>query len=509
MSKITPPFAWFGRYSLELSTALLLVVAALFRFWRLGDLPPGLYSGEAQVGLEALGLAQHGWLPALTAANDYAPLWIWLQAISVKVLGHTELALRFWPALLGIAAVIVTWFWIRDWFGPRVGWIAGFLLAVTPWSVTLSRNAMPTALIMLLVPLTLWVATRAYHRRTLGWNIALAGVITADLLAGPLGWLLAATVLILGAIRLAQRHELMKLDRPRLIGLAGLTVGFATLAYLVAVSTDALSKISQATGITQQLSTFADAFSRTLFMFNLRGDENFRHNFAAEPLLNAFVGLMFIAGVLVALSRAHERRYRIALLFLLVFLLPAMISVAGVPNAAHAVAALPIVMTLAAIGISYMLELWYATFPINSAARSTGQAVIILLLILSGFQGYAQYFRAWSGSSETYTAYNESAVAAARHVRQSQDVAEKYYIAAADELPVALYLNDGLRYTPIQPGQIAGQPLKTGVLKFVITAAARDEAAKSLSLKYPGGKLKPFVSPLSQNEIYYTYEVTK
>ena len=82
---------------------------------------------------------------------------------------------------------------------------------------------------------------------------------------------------------------------------------------------------------------------------------------------------MFVAGLLVAISRLHERRYRLLLLFFVVLLLPALLTTVGVPNAARAFAAAPIVLTLAALGISYMLELWYRTSPINSAARTTGQ----------------------------------------------------------------------------------------------------------------------------------------
>jgi hypothetical protein len=236
-----------------------------------------------------------------------------------------------------------------------------------------------------------------------------------------------------------------------------------------------------------------------------------RHNFGGEPLLNAFVGLMFVAGLLVAISRFAQRRYRVLLMLFIVFLAPAAISVVGLPNAAHAAAVLPVVAVLAAVGVSYMLELWYATFPINSAARTTGQAVIIVLLALTLFQGYTQYFRAWAGSTETYAAYNEPAVAVAKFVQAEPAKTIFYAVAQSDELPVVAYLNnyinDESRYIPLTPGQVAGVPLG-GTKQFVITAAARDEAAKSLSLKFPGGKLRPYTSAFSQDEIYYTYEMT-
>ncbi len=510
MPKIHPPFQWLNRYGNWLSVSALLVIAAVFRLFELASLPPGLYSGEAAVGLDALNLANHGVLPGLTAANQYAPLWVWLQAIPVKLLGHTALALRLWPALLGIVAVWLTWLWARDWFDRRIAWIAAFLVAVTPWAVTLTRNALPVALILCLVPLTLWVATWAYHRATLGWYLGLAAVLLADVLAGPLGWLLAAATIVLAMVRLIQGKALLVWTQARLGGLIGLLVVLAVGVASIALSWGQLRHLPAAEGLTAKLTALSNGLVGTLTMFNLHGDENFRHNFAGQPLLNAFVGLMLIAGLLVSISRLSQRRYRVLLILTGVLLLPAILSTIDVPNAAHAAAALPLVMVLAAVGVSYMLELWYATFPINSAARSTGQAVIILLLALTAFQGYAQYFRAWAGSSETYAAYNEGAVGAAGFLKSDHSKGQRYLVATADELQIPAYLDAGISYVPLKPGQVAGVPINQGTPKlFIITAAARDEAARNLSLKFPGGKLRPYLSSFNNSEIYYAYEVAQ
>lgn len=509
-SNVVLPFAWLGRWLNWVSVGSLVLVAAVLRFYQLPSLPPGLFTDEAKVGLQALNLADIGWLPGLTAADGYAPLWIWLQAISVKLFGQQIWALRLWPALLGVAAVLFTWLWAREWFDRRVAWIAAFTVATTPWALTLGRNALVPALIICLAPLTLWLATLAERRGTTGWYVAAALVIALDLLAGPLGWLIAATVLVLAAIRAAQRRELLQLTRPRLAGLSTLAAGFGVLAYFVGVSLSSLKTLGALAALPGSLQSLADSALRTVLMFNLRGDENFRHNFAAQPLLNAFLGLMLIAGLLVAISRLHQRRHQALLLLLLAFLMPPLLSTAGAPNAARAAAALPVVAVFVGLGVSYMLDLWYRTFPINSAARSTGLVVIALLLVLSLFQGYTQYFRAWAATNETYIAYNEAAVGAARYLQGHKFDGQRYLVATAGELPVAEYLNYRReQYQPLQPEQLQGLAVGPGARQFIVTAAVRDEAAKNLSLKYPGGKLRPVLSAFSQNEIYYVYEIAR
>ena len=505
----SPPVTWLGRHTGWFNLGILTALGVFFRFWQLSSLPPGLSVSEAKVGLEAWNLATHAWLPGLTGANGYAPLWIWLQALPVKLLGPTTLSLRLWPALIGAAAVVMTWLWARDWFNRRVAWVAGFVVAVTPWAVTMSRNGLPVVLMLLLVPLTLWVAGWTYHRRNVRWSLLLAGVLVLDLLSGPLGWLLAVTVLGLGKVRLIQEHKLWGLERARLAGLTVVLAGVAGTGWLLATSWSQVQSGLKAAALVHDAASLGDGFMRMLFMFNLRGDENFLHNFGGEPLLNAFIGLMFAAGLLVSLTRLAQRRYQVLLVVLAALLLPVWLVLAGAPNAAHAAAALPLVAVLAAIGVSYMLELWYATFPINSAARSTGQAVIILLLILTLFQGYTQYFRAWAGSSETYAAYSEPAVAAARYLRDRHFAGPHYLVATPEEQTVVAYLNARMPYVPLTAAQVVGVPLGTGPQLFVITASSRDVVTHSLSLKFPGGTLKPHASTFSRNDIYYTYEVAK
>jgi 4-amino-4-deoxy-L-arabinose transferase-like glycosyltransferase len=504
--KINPPFAWLGRRAAIVSLLSSVLVAAFFRFFRLDSLPPALYGGTASTGLQAAALADHGHWPGLSSADGFAPLIVVLQALPVKLLGHTELALRLWPALLGTLAVLLTWLWVRSWFGLRLAWLASLLLAVTPWAVTLSRTGLEAGLYPFLTVLTLWTGTVAWRRRSSWGALGFGLALTLNLLSGPVGWLLAGTT-IMAAVTVALRsRQLLVWNRQRALAYAGLAVGIGLLAYLVATSHH-LADITGVTGFS--LSTFGSNAVKTLLMFNVHGDDNFRHNLPSEPLLNAFVGLMFVAGLLVSISRLHERRYRLLLLYFVVLLLPALLSNVGVPNAARAAADLPIVVTMAAVGISYMLELWYRTFPINSAARATGQAAILVLLGLTVFQGYTQYFRAWANSTDMRAAYHEGATKLAHLMLNSKATDPRFVVATAPEQPTVEYLVAGRKpYTAVETGQMASLPVGPGTRRFYISATSKDDAVKYLKLKFPGGVLRPIPSDFNQIEIAYVYEVT-
>ena len=483
----------------------LMILAAAFRVLRLGSLPPGLSGGEAAIGLSALSFIHHGIWPGWSTGDSFAPLWTLLQALAVWLFGHTATALRIWPAIIGLASVGAVWLWARDWFGTRVAWVAAVLIAVTPWSVTLARSGSPAVSATLLVPLTLLLGGRAVTRGRWWWGLGL--IIVVDLTSGPLGWTTVLAALVLGIVAVRPYRSIIT-NRSSWGGLALAAVGVVAAGIAGAIKWHQLRQLFTAGHATAHVSTITSTLSKVAAMFNLQGDPTFLHNFNAEPMFNAFVGLMFVAGLLFAGTKASRSRYLALLIAFVVLLLPALVSPLGAPNDAHAAAALPVAVVLAAVGIGYMLDLWHATFPINSAARSTGLAAILFLLGLTVFQGYVQVFRAWSGSAETYLAYDEAAVAAAHYLKAPSKAATRVLVATPDEQTVVAYLDYGQSYVPITAAGVGN--LTTGKShQFVISASVRDETARNLALKFPGGKLAPHLSTFSQNELFYDYETSQ
>ena len=508
--KIRPPFAWLGRYWTPAGLSVTVIVAAYFRLNELNSMPPGLDDTSARIGLQALSINASHLIPSLGATSGYSPLWIWLQAISVHLFGHTALALRLWPALLGILAIVATWFWLDDWFGRRVAWSGALLMAVSPWAVTLSRNGIESALFPLLVPLTLVVCSRALKRSQTTELIVLGATLGLDLLSGPIGWLLTICVIAFGIRSLAARNKLFGLNRPRILGAAVFALGAAVLAYIVGSQLPALKNLPRDLNLASTMTAFGHNLLYTLLMFSGHGDDNYRHNLTGEPMLNAFMGTMMIAGLLVAISRLHQRTYRILLTLAILMLIPAVFAGTGIPNSSWAAGALPLVFALAGIGTGYMLELWYATFPINSAARATGQAAIILLLALSLLQGFTQYFHAYAESSAVYLAYDEGTTQIAAHIATDKFAGERYAVVPADQIPIVTYLDYGLpTYQAIVPLALENVPIASANRQFYIVSASRDDAVKILEAKFPGNVLRPKYSQFNQDEIYYTYEVSK
>jgi 4-amino-4-deoxy-L-arabinose transferase-like glycosyltransferase len=137
--------------------SLILLIATLLRFYKLGINPPSLSWDEASIGYNAYSIEQtlrdeHGrFLPYdyFSAFGDYKPpLSIYLTAVSLRIFGFSEWAIRFPSAFLGVLSVFLVYLLIEEYrrnnkiesFKDSLSLMGAFSLAVSPWHTILSRQ---------------------------------------------------------------------------------------------------------------------------------------------------------------------------------------------------------------------------------------------------------------------------------------------------------------------------------------------------------------------------------
>jgi len=106
---------------------------------------------------------------------DKPPLSLWVQALSARVFGFHPLSLLVPQALMGVAAVGLTYDLVRRRFGRPAGFVAGLALAVTPVAVAVSRHNNPDELLVLCSVAALWFALRALETGRTRW-LVLSGI---------------------------------------------------------------------------------------------------------------------------------------------------------------------------------------------------------------------------------------------------------------------------------------------------------------------------------------------
>ena len=128
-----------------LDAALLFVIttgAALLRLVRLGDVPYGVHSDEAQVGTDAHRILSDGWIGVYTHAALGQPTGhAYLTTPSIWLLGDNAFALRLPLALVALAAIPLLYLLVRVSLGRVEAAFASTLLAVSYWHLFYSRVA--------------------------------------------------------------------------------------------------------------------------------------------------------------------------------------------------------------------------------------------------------------------------------------------------------------------------------------------------------------------------------
>lgn len=133
---------------LKIFFALIIILSACLRIYRLGDFPASLYGDEQAFAYNAYSILMTGkdefGIPfplQFRSFDDYkAPIPVYLLVPFIKLFGLENAAIRLPIALFSVLTVLVSFFLIRLFFHKKISLLATFLFAVSPWHVHLSRG---------------------------------------------------------------------------------------------------------------------------------------------------------------------------------------------------------------------------------------------------------------------------------------------------------------------------------------------------------------------------------
>ncbi len=139
---------------------LVIVLAAVLRFFYLGKIPNGFYSDEAAYGYNAYSILQTGkdeygnFLPlAFRSFGDYkAPLYIYFLVPFVGIFGLNEWAVRASSAMLGVGSTVLLYFLVKKLFkNETLALLCGLFTAISPFALQFNRMAHENNLVVFLV----------------------------------------------------------------------------------------------------------------------------------------------------------------------------------------------------------------------------------------------------------------------------------------------------------------------------------------------------------------------
>lgn len=388
---------------------LILLVAAFLRFYRLGEIPPGVTHDEADTGFFVASVYRGTRTPTdVPYGYAYKPFTKYSGALFMSLFGASDLALRIHAAFFGIVLVLITYLWTREAFGPTTALGGSALMAVSFWPVATSRFALnpPPALALFTgAAYCLWRAMEPDLERPRWWAWGLFAVLLAGSLYAYETAIAAAPAFVLYLVYLALTdQERFRRHGAWFAGALAVT-GLLAAPHLLAPSTWA--RASAQAGPLQSaaqgnLRPLLDQAVRALGTYSFRGDTLVTYNIPGRPILDPVTSIFFYAGIALCLWRWRSPAHAFLLLWLALGTAPSLVTGAWSSTLHSGAAKVPVFVlpALFAVEAARYLTMHSGQLP----GRVFAVCCVVWLLLVAGVTGY-DYFVRWGESPDTRAAY--------------------------------------------------------------------------------------------------------
>ena len=475
---------------------IILLIAVFFRFYDLKNVPPGLWADEAINGNNAV---EANWKIFYPENFGREGLFINIQSLFVTAFGNEPWVLRLPSAIFGALTVLGLYLMTRELFSGKVALFASFFLATSFWHINFSRIGFraimaPFFLVWSFYFLFLGMRKTATFS-TLGVEspktqsvfpvavFALAGLLFGLGFHSYIAYRIAPVIALLPLwkfyklrlieVRLQSVSDgsrtsiISRACTPCLIGLFIFMAFVAALPLLWYYAQNPADFLGRTSAISifrspNPLAQFSENFVKTLGMFNVVGDFNWRHNLAGSPQLWWSVGILFLFGLLVALRSSTlgvksqktpsvfpRNAYNFVLLWFAIMLLPVALSNESLPHALRAIVLIPPAMIFAALGLERIIEkfkTWLEkqknNWPskLNQLLRIQRELILLLFVFFAAniAHAYNAYFLRWAPNFNVYQAFQVDITEKAHWLNQQPENIKKYVITdAVDRIDIS------------------------------------------------------------------------
>ena len=171
-------WGWLKRRRYELAwLGLAILLGAILRFYKLGDVPQVVNGDEGRLGMAALSTNTYPYVNPFALWENFGALYLQFIAVVLKIFGISPFALRLAATIGGVLAIPALYLFARQIAGARTALIAAFLLAFSHTHIHFSRTV-AVAYIQgsWLIPLELYFLLSGLTKRS-SWRAAVGGVL--------------------------------------------------------------------------------------------------------------------------------------------------------------------------------------------------------------------------------------------------------------------------------------------------------------------------------------------
>ncbi len=371
--------------------AILLLAWAL-RWVALMEVPPGWRDDDLiELYTFSYEILETGPVLYLPGASGHEPFYHTIRAPLLAVAGLNQASARWLAAIFALWSVLLTWSVGRRLFTRGVGMLSAALVAVSFWSLMYSRVAIRH------IGALPWMLMAIYW----GWRILHDERPPRGSVVGlTVGVALAFMTYYAGRVVPALLLVALPFVKPRpgrwKLYLAGIGAGLLLAApifwaLLNVPGSDA--RVDELAGpiralMQGDLNPVWEMTRTTLGMFHATGDPEWLYNISGRPVFGILGAILFFLGIATRLAHLDQPNARFVLLWLLLGIAPAFISIPP-SSYGHTILALP---------ATYIL----ISMPMKAAARRwprTALPLAALTLLVVAARDLPDYFVTWNEAS--------------------------------------------------------------------------------------------------------------
>ena len=449
---------------------LILAVAAIFRLWHIGNIPPALHGDEAVVGMDALDVL--GGRGSVYFPDNYGAegLNAFFVAAFFRLLGVSTLAIRLPSVIGGILTPLVVYWLGRELFRSdnregklaAVPLLAALWLATAYWAVSYSRVGERGSLTILFGACAFAAFWRGVNLKSEGrpatgsWQAVLKDWVWFLLSGVFLGLslyfysisrfypVLLAVFLLVQAV-VASRAKPGNKDEVGSSLLGSLFWRIVAL-YAVAAAVFAplgwyfLSHPGSFMQRAQDVAAFGNyespwtrigqAVIANVAQFFLPGFGETRrfYNLPGRAVMEPVTAVLAVVGLVICLRRWKRPPYLLLLLWWAIMLVPAFLAVDRIPTAFRAMGVMPALYFFPAIAIGTGVD-WLKTHPLPVRLRRSLIALVLIIPLTVAAVWTGRDYVTWASLPGTYEAFEGEAVEAA-HWLQASPQSWPVYVSA-------------------------------------------------------------------------------
>ncbi len=459
---------------------LLLLLAGGLRLYRLNAIPPGLTHDEADHALDAAGILG-GRLPIyFTVGYGREPLYDYSTAPIMLIVGQNFMASRLTAVLYGLALLVICYAWARRATGDE--WLAMAMLAamaVDFWPVSASREALRSItqpVIYMAAAICLWFALKASSapRQPLSFRFFILIFLSGFFLGLSFYTYLNArgmwaVFLAFWLYLVIWRSDIFRRAWPGFFVTAAVAAIVAAPLFVYLNSNPAalgrLEMLSEPIEAMRSgdLDPLLDNIRAAPGLFTVWGDDIWLYNIPGKPLLWWGLGVLFYAGLVVAMpglfqavgagkeqllkdesrrgtmhraptkppnegsteqdSKPTEHTYRDSSVFMLLTLaaglVPAMITGIDAANT-RVVGLMPALYYFPALAV-VVIGRWLWARVSKRAAMAVGAGYGLLIIATAGIT-IRDYFITWANARDVRVAYHHTLVETIHYLDGHPDI---------------------------------------------------------------------------------------